>query len=168
MIRALLLLVFLLLPADLPAQGDAVTTAINIVENFNKEATILMNSSGFTGPSQAAVQKAAAVLKEIRITEPPGPKRHASVFEAVSSYTGNVLESIEVLKNKTAGRKKDLLADKIKRLEKLRTDDLARLSAALYAEAPMEKKPKEVPSIDLSPFDEEPAQPDGPPGILYR
>lgn len=170
MSRAVLfLLLFLLaLPAAARAQGDAVSSAINIVENFQKEANILMRSSGLFEVPDFPRNMAIRDLEDIRRTEPPGVRRSERVYSIVNSFTQDVIGQAESRGMALMGPERARHADSIRRLRDLRSESLDRLRERLSAEMPQKTEPEGVPSMDISPYDEERQLPDGPPGILFR
>lgn len=144
--------------------AESMKTAIDIVEDFSREANILMRSRSIAPVSEAARDHAIEELKQIRLTEPPGQDRSKRVYVVVSSYTGYVVDSV-----RRSGGKKEDVEEITGRLTGLEADMLKKLQTILSAESTAKKEPRPVPSLDLSPHDE----PDEPPydekgGILYR
>lgn len=164
MIKAALALVILLASFTTANAAESMKTAINIVEDFSREANILMTSRALA-PLDAAVKEAVVEeLGRIRLTEPPGKKRSEKVYGLVSSYTGNIADLVR----ESGGQSEDL-ADIAGRLDAMRDVMLKKLRAAQASESVEKKMPRPVPSLDLSPHDEPPSAPgDGLGGILYR
>jgi len=170
MVRAALFLFLslLMLPSYAFAQGDAVSGAINIVENFQKEANILMRSSGLFEVPDFMRNMAVKDLEQIKLTNPPGARRSERVFGIVSSFTMDVVSAVESRGGMLAGPERERHADAIRRLRDLRSYELERLRDKLTSEIPPDREPEGIPSMDISPYDEERQLPDGPPGILFR
>lgn len=161
--RAVLALVILLLTAIGASGAESMKTAINIVEDFTREANILMASRSLAPLSSAAKENAVNELKQIRLTETPGQERSEKVYVVVSSYTGYVVDAVR----RADGRTPDI-AEIAGRLEDLRADMLKKLKGALDSESVRKREPKPVPSLDLSPHDEPPTPDNEKSGILFR
>lgn len=160
---AFVLLIMLLFPLS-AWSTESVGTALNIVEDFSREANILMTSRDFRPLLSDEKNKTTETLKQIRLTEAPGKDRSTKIYGVVSSYTESVVESVRNLK----GNRKDI-EEIITRLEKLKAGMLDGLRFSLVAESAEKKEPRPVPSLDLSPHDEPPAAPgNGKEGILFR
>ncbi len=160
---ALALLILLLLPLK-AWSTESVGTALNIVEDFSREANILMESRGLLPLSDADRDRTIEALKQIRLTEAPGRERSEKIYLLVSSYTAGVLESVRASKGK-----KEAIEEAASRLEGLQKSMLKGLRAAVDAESIEKKEPRPVPSFDLSPHDEPPAAPgNDKEGILFR
>lgn len=169
MARALLFLIFLFLPSPLWAQGDAVSTALDIVENFHKEANILMGAAGLSEVPPAEKERAVSELREIRVTEVPGRMRLERVHGVVDTYTSSVLGMVESRLGEAQGAKKGHMRDGLKRLADLRLDETIRLMRTIDIEEPSPEVRPDLPfTFDPTPPYERPSPPDGPPGILYR
>jgi len=170
MARALLFLLLsvITLPAYALAQGDAVSSAISIVENFQKEANILMRSAGITEAPDFMGRMALRDLEQIRLTEPPGVRRSERVYGIVNSFTTDVIGTVESRGMMLSGPERERHSDAMKRLRELRSEVLERLRDRLSSDIPRDSEPEGVPSMDISPYDEERQLPDGPPGILFR
>ncbi|MBI2400352.1 MAG: hypothetical protein HYV23_04745 [Deltaproteobacteria bacterium] len=157
------LLILLLFPLS-AWSNESIGAALNIVEDFSREANILMESRGFPPLPADEKIKTTENLKQIRITETPGKERSAKVYGVVSAYTGGVVESVRSLK----GKREDI-EEITTRLEKLKSGMLDGLRGSLVAESAEKKEPRPVPSLDLSPHDEPPAAPgNDKEGILFR
>lgn len=160
---AFALLILLLFPLC-AWSTESIGNALNIVEDFSREANILMESRDFPPLPTAEKNKTTETLKQMRLTETPGKDRSEKIYGVVSSYTESVVESARSLK----GKKEDI-EEITKRLEKLKANMLDGLRVALVAESAEKKKPKPVPSLDLSPHDEPPVAPgNDKEGILFR
>jgi hypothetical protein len=158
------LLILLLFPFS-AWSTESIGDALNIVEDFNREANILMKSRGFPPLPSDEKYKTTEALKHIRLTVAPGRDRSEEVYGIVNSYTGSVVESVRSLK----GNKEDI--EEIEaRLEKLKAGMLDGLRLSLVSESAEKKEPTPVPSFDLSPYDEPPGTPDSTDkgGILFR
>lgn len=142
---------------------ESVGTALNIVEDFSREANILMESRGLKPLSTEARDKTADALKRIRLTESPGKARSEKIYDLVVSYTGGVVESV-----KASEGDKEALKEAASRLEELRAGMLDSLRVSLVAESGEKKEPRPVPSFDLSPHDEPESADDEKGGILFR
>ncbi|OGP14594.1 MAG: hypothetical protein A2052_02445 [Deltaproteobacteria bacterium GWA2_54_12] len=160
---AFALLILLLFPLC-AWSTESIGTALNIVEDFSREANILIESRGFEPLPSAEKNKTTETLKRIRLTEIPGKDRSTKVYGVVSSYTESVVESVRSLK----GKREDI-EEITARLEKLKSGMLDGLRVSLVAESAEKKEPRPVPSLDLSPHDEPPAAPgNDKEGILFR
>ncbi len=170
MYRALLFLLLTLatLPASVFAQGDSISAAINIVEKFQKEANILMRSAGLLESPDFMARMAVRDLEQARLTETSGVRRSERVYGIVNSFTLDTLNTFESRGMMLSGPERQRHAEAMKRLRDLRSEMLDRLRAQLSSEMPIEAEPEGVPSMDISPYDEEKNLPDGPPGILFR
>lgn len=160
---AFALLIMLLLPLK-AWSTESVGTALNIVEDFSREANILMESHGLLPLSSEDRERTDEALKQIRLTEAPGRERSEKIYLLVSSYTAGVLESVRASKGK-----KEAVEEAASRLEGLKKSMLEALRAAVDAESVERKEPRPMPSFDLSPHDEPPAAPgNDKEGILFR
>lgn len=160
---------FMLLPSPLWAQRDAVSTALDIVDNFHKEANILMVAAGLPEVPPAEKERTVSELKTIRITERPGRGRLERVHGIVDAYTARVLGMAEARLEDARGGKEEYAREGLKRLAALRFDELTRLRGTLAIEEPLPDVRPDLPfSFDPTPPHERPSPPDGPPGILYR
>ncbi len=142
---------------------ESVGTALNIVEDFNREANILMESRGLAPISTAARDRTSEALKQIRLTEAPGKDRSEKIYDLVVSYTATVMESV-----KASRGKREAIEEAARRLEDLRAGMLDGLRVSLVAESSEKKEPRPVPSFDLSPHDEPETADDEKGGILFR
>lgn len=166
MAKALLFtfLLVLLVPAYALAQGDSVSAAINIVEDFHKEATILMGGLDAADIApEAQLEKVKRELENIRRTESPGKKRFDKVYEITDGYTEGIIQAVAGLSEKRPGMK-----EAEQRLKDLKSGRMAALSETLRFESPKKNIIKPVPSIDGSPHENSPSGPAGPPGIWFR
>jgi hypothetical protein len=160
---AFALLILLLLPLK-AWSTESVGTALNIVEDFSREANILIESRGLLPLSSEERERIAETLRQIRLTEAPGRERSEKIYLLVSSYTAGVLESVRASKGN-----REAVEEAASRLEGLKKSMLVRLRAAVEAESVEKKEPRPVPSFDLSPHDEPPAAPgNDKEGILFR
>lgn len=160
---AFALLIMLLFPIN-AWSTESIGAALNIVEDFSREANILMISRGFAPLPATEKNRTTETLKQIRLTESPGKDRSTKVYGVVSSYTESVVESVRNLKDK-----KEDIEEITTRLEKLKAGMLDGLRVSLVAESAEKKEPRPVPSLDLSPHDEPPAAPgNDKEGILFR
>lgn len=142
---------------------ESVGTALNIVEDFSREANILMESRGLKPLSTEARDSTAEELKRLRLTESPGRARSEKIYDLVISYTGGVVDSV-----KSSKGKREAVEEAASRLEELRAGMLDSLRVSLVAESAEKKEPRPVPSFDLSPHDEPTTPDDGKGGILFR
>lgn len=160
---AFALLILLLLPMR-AWSNESIGEALNIVEDFSREANILMESRDIAPLPADEKNKTTETLKQIRLTVAPGKDRSTKVYGVVSSYTESVVESVRSLKGK-----REYIEEITARLEKLKSGMLDGLRVSLVAESAEKKEPRPVPSLDLSPHDEPPGAPDGgKEGILFR
>lgn len=160
---AFALLILLLFPIC-AWSTESIAESLNIVEDFSREANILMESRDFPPLPADEKNKTTETLKQIRLTVAPGKDRSEKIYGVVSSYTESVVESVRGLK----GKREDI-EEITARLEKLKTGMLDHLRVSLVAESAEKKEPRPVPSLDLSPHDEPPAAGgDDKEGILFR
>ena len=166
--RVLFVLILLFIITYGSALADSVSTAIRVVDDFYKETSQLLKGlllekdlSTFQDHSIREKEKTIAEIKRIRWTEDPGKRRAQHIMRIVDLYTREQIESVKGLVPEDEER----LRDVINRLSAKREEVLSELTESFKYEVPRKKKIRPVPSIDISPFED---QPEGGRGIWDR
>ncbi|GMR05011.1 MAG: hypothetical protein BMS9Abin23_0935 [Thermodesulfobacteriota bacterium] len=162
----------LLLATPAFAQGDSVTTALGIVEDFHSETIELVNGVEDSASVESFVKKCIkerdrtlGELGSLRWIESPGERRFERVSRIVDSYMTGRIDSLKGLKKKLNGRDRKYMEKVITSLVLLKKKQLEELGGSLKAETYRKKELKPVPIIDRSPFEK--GRP-GEEGIWYR
>lgn len=162
---------FLFLSASTTACADSISTAINIVEGFEKESGTLLDKldpKGTPGLKKAFSEervKAVSELKTLGWTHAPGEIRFRRTSRIVDSYTGRIITAVEGLDKRLPASAAPVIKESVKRLADLKRELLTELKESRKNEIAGEKELRPVPLIDRSPFDTTPGE---APGIWYR
>ncbi|MBI5560545.1 MAG: hypothetical protein HY883_04665 [Deltaproteobacteria bacterium] len=160
-----------------PAFSDTLSNAERSIENFSAERDTLLASlpkedTGiFLRERSVEKEKALASIKTLRWSEEPGKRRYKSTKKIVENYTEEELRALKALAASSTPSKKAALEKVIESLSGVKTGILQKLDESfkdetIKNEAGRKKEPPPVPSVDKSPFEQEPRE--GTRGIWER
>lgn len=164
-------LFILLLPALASAQGDSITKALHIVEEFYSVSDSRLREALKPGPPEAFQKEALAekdeAAKRIRALgwlDKPGERRYNQAFSLVDGYTSRRLDSIEELAAGLGPKEGKKVEGIIKELELLRTERMMEFQESLNVETYKAPARRPGPMME-APFEQEPNK---EPGIWYK
>ncbi len=151
------------------AQGDAITVAIAVIEDFSEESYSVVKAidreTSYNNASSMDREKTLAELETLNWVHKPGARRFMRIYSIVSSYFEGEIARIKSFISEARPQDGESLETIHRELDAIKNEKFRLLLASIKSET-YERKPKgPVPVIDSSPFEHEP---DDATGLWYR
>ncbi|MEK6531737.1 MAG: hypothetical protein AABZ23_04500 [Deltaproteobacteria bacterium] len=151
------------------AQGDSITVAISVIEDFSTESYSVIGAIDGKAAYKAGLsenkEKTLAELKTLNWVFKPGLRRFMRIHSIVSSYfEGEILQIKSFISEARPDDDQGIKAAHEK-LNAIRNEKFRLLLASIESETYERKLNRPVPLIDSSPFEHEP---DDATGLWYR
>ncbi len=141
---------------------DVVSVAIKAIEDFERSSLDYLKAFEGAGGASILIKRyrdrtmeTLSLIKEVRWSEGPGPRRFRRVLRIVDLYTADQIEMIEDFGRGSGFAGSPLFDEVMDGLARAREKALGELKKAFRLEVVEEKRIRPVPLIDRSPFEED-------------